>query len=150
MDESQRKEVTTIQTSAPEQVIKTTKIVPPTIKTEHPQRVFEKKKAIFRTHQIIWYILGAIEIILGFRMSLKALGADPMGGFTSMIYAISNIFALPFQGIIPSTVSGTSVIEWSTIIAAIVYLIIAYAIIYLLQMLKPVTPQEVSQNIDNV
>lgn len=149
MEETQ-KEVTTIQTSAPEQVIKTTKIVPPTVKTEHPQRVYEKKKAIFRTHQIIWYILGAIEVLLGFRMSLKALGADPMGGFTSAVYAISNLFALPFQGIIPTTISGSSVIEWSTIIAAIVYLVIAYAIIYLLQMIKPVTPQEVSQNVDNV
>lgn len=149
MEEVQKQEVTTVETATPQQVIKTTTTVPPAIKTEHPQKVFQKKKAIFRIHQVIWYILAVIEILLGFRMSLKALGADPTSGFTNAVYAFSNLFALPFRGILPTSVSGASVIEWSTIVAAIVYLVIAYGIVYLIQMLKPVSPEEVSQNVDN-
>jgi len=149
MEEVEKQEVTTIETASPAQVIKTTTTVPPAIKTEHPQQVFQKKKAIFRTHQIIWYVLAVIEVLLGFRMSLKALGADPTSGFTNAVYAFSNLFALPFRNILPASVSGNSVIEWSTMIAGIVYLVIAYGIIHLILMLKPVTPQEVSQNIDN-
>lgn len=151
MEEIQKQEITTVQTAAPQQqVIKTTTTVPPVIKTEHPQQVFQKKKAIFRTHQIIWYLLAVIEVLLGFRMSLKALGADPTSGFTNAVYAFSNLFALPFRNILPASVSGNSVIEWSTIIAGIVYLIIAYGIVHLILMLKPLTPQEVSQNVDSV
>ncbi len=150
MEEIQKQEITTVETAAPTQVVKTTTTVPPVIKTEHPQQVFQKKKAIFRIHQIIWYILAVIEVLLGFRMSLKALGADPTSGFTNAVYAISNLFALPFRNILPASVSGNSVIEWSTMIAGIVYLVIAYGIIHLILMLKPVTPQEVSQNVDSV
>lgn len=149
MEEVEKQEVTTIETASPAQVVKTTTTVPPVIKTEHPQQVFQKKKAIFRTHQIIWYLLAVIEVLLGFRMSLKALGADPTSGFTNAVYAFSNLFALPFRNILPASVSGNSVIEWSTIIAGIVYLVIAYGIIHLILMLKPVTPQEVSQNVDS-
>lgn len=144
-------ETTTVQEVQPEQVTRTTtQVVPPPVKTEHPQKVFEKKKVIFRTHQIIWYILAVIEVLLGFRMALMALGANPASGFTNFIYAISNPLALPFRGILPINVTGSSTFEWTTIIAAIVYAVIAYGIVYLIQMLKPVTPHEVSQAVDSV
>ena len=145
-------EVTTVSTSKPQaqQVVKTTKtVVPPAIKTEPPQEVYETKKVIFRTYQVIWYILAVIEILLGFRMTLKALGASQLSGFTSLIYALSDPLALPFSGILRSTVSDTSTLEWSTVIAAIVYAFIAYGIVYLMQMIKPVTPHEVEQKVDN-
>lgn len=151
MDErTQKQEVTTVSTNAPEQVVtRTTTVQPPRIRTEHPQKVFEKKKAIFRSHQIIWYILAIIEVLLGFRMVLQVLGANPTSGFTNLVYALSGPFALPFRGILPLNASGGSIFEWSTIIAAIVYLVVAYGIIYLLQILKPVTPGEVEQSVDN-
>jgi hypothetical protein len=148
MDETtQTQEVTTV--SQPTQVVKTSKVVNPPIRTEHPQRVFEKKKAIFRTYQVIWYILAVIEILLAFRVFLKAFGANPFSGFTNLIYALSDPLALPFSGILRTSVSGNSVFEWSTMIAAAVYALIAYGIVYLLQMIKPVTPSEVTENVDN-
>lgn len=149
--QTETQEVTTVSSSTPEQVVKTTtKVVPPPIKTEHPQRVFEKKRTIFRTYQIIWYVLGVVEVLLGFRMTLKALGANPISGFANLIYAVSDPLILPFSGIIRTPASETSsVFEWSTIIAAIVYALIAYGIIYFIQMMKPVTPDEVEQNVDN-
>ncbi len=148
--QTEKQEVTTVSTAAPEKIVRTTTTVtPPVIQTEHPQKVFEKKKTLFRTYQIIWYILGVIEILLAFRMVLKALGANPLSGFTNLVYALSNPLALPFSGILPVGVNGTSVLEWSTIIAAIVYAIIAYGLFYLIQMIKPVTPDEVEQTVDN-
>ena len=130
-------------------VVTTVKQVDPVVRTEHPQKVFEKKKTIFRTHQIIWYVLGVIEIMLGFRMTLKALGANPLSGFTSLIYAVSDPLALPFQGILGTSFTQGSVFEWSTLIAAVVYLLIAVGIIQLAQILKPVTPREVEETVDN-
>lgn len=147
---TETQEVTTVSTATPEKVVKTTTTVtPPLIKTEHPQKVFEKKKTLFRTYQIIWYLLAVIEILLAFRMVLKALGANPLSGFTNLVYTLSNPLALPFSGILQVSASGTSVLEWSTIIAAIVYAIIAYGLFYLMQMLKPITPDEVEQKVDN-
>ena len=133
-------EVTTVSTSRPEEK---------QVKTEHPQRVFEKKKAIFRTYQVVWYILAVVEVLLAFRVALKALGANPLSGFTSLVYAASNPFALPFSGILQVSVYGASVIEWSTLIAALVYAIIAYGLVYLMQIVKPVMPDEVEQKVDN-
>lgn len=129
-----------------EEVVSVGKIttrVEPAVKGEAPQKVFDKKKTIFRFNQIIWYILGLIEVILGFRMSLKALGANPFSGFTSLIYAISDPLALPFQGILRTSVTQGAVFEWSTIIAAIVYLCIAWGLVYLLDLIYPITPKDV-------
>jgi len=147
MTETQTEEITTV--SQPTKVVKTTKEATPPVRTEPPQRVFEKKKAIFRTYQIVWYILAVIEIFLGFRMTLKAFGANPFSGFTNLIYTASTPLAYPFSGILPTYVSGNSVFEWSTLIAGIVYALIAYGIVYLLQIMKPVTPNEVTENVDN-
>jgi uncharacterized protein YggT (Ycf19 family) len=131
-------------------VHKTTVVTPhPGIKTEHPQVAYNKKHAIFRAYQIIWYILGLIEVLLGFRMALKALAANPASGFASLIYTLSDPLALPFQGILRTTVTNGSIFEWSTIIAALVYALIAYGIIYMMQMVKPVGPEEVETTVDN-
>ncbi len=140
---------TIVEKSQPQQVVKTTTRVSPQVQTEHPQKVYEKKKAIFRSYQVIWYILSVIEILLGFRITLKALGANPFSGFVNLIYSISDPLALPFSGILKSTMGSTSVIEWSTIIAALVYLLIAFGLANLLQFIKPVSPEEISQTVDN-
>jgi hypothetical protein len=149
-EEIKTQEVTTVSTTAPEEIVKTTtKVIPPAVHLEHPQQVYEKKKVIFRTYQIIWYILGVIEIMLGFRMALKALGADSTSGFVSLIYTLSDPLALPFQGVLKISVSGASVFEWSTLIAAFVYALVAYGLVYLMQLMKPVSPSEVEHTVDN-
>ena len=123
---------------------------PPSVQTEHPQKVYEKKKTIFRTYQVIWYILGVIEILLTFRVVLKMLGANISSPFVSLIYVITDPLAAPFRGIFGiSAVTEGSVLEWSTFVAMIVYALVAYAIIQIMQLVKPTTPQEVSQKVDN-
>lgn len=141
-------ETTVVETEQPK-VIKTTTVAKPPIRTEHPQVVYQKKKAIFRTYQIIWYVLGVIEVLLVFRFALRAFGANPGSGFAYLIYLISNPLAVPFQGILPPAITEGSVFEWTTIIAGIVYAIIAAGIVQLLQLFKPTNPQEVSEAVDN-
>lgn len=113
----------------------------PAIATGSPQKTYDTKKAIFRTYQVIWYILGVIEVVLAFRVLLKLLGASTLSGFTNFIYAVSDPFALPFAGIL-----GVSA---STLIAMAVYAIVAYGLVALFQLVKPTNPQEVNQTIDN-
>lgn len=144
-EEVTQEEVTTVENQAPVQVVrKTTTQAEPQAKGEHPQKVFDKKKTIFRFNQIIWYVLGLLETLLLFRIILKALGANPTSGFASLIYSITYPLAGPFTGILGSPViSGTAVIEWSTIIAAIVYLVVAWGLVYLVDLIYPITPKDV-------
>src|SRR3990172_8235132 len=111
--------------------------------TESPQKSYQKKKVIFRTYQVIWYILGVIEVLLAFRVLLKLLNANSASGFVSFIYALSSVFAQPFAGILKITASSGIVLEWSTLIAMAVYAVLAYGIVMLLQLIKPTTPEEV-------
>ncbi len=116
---------------------------------DSPQKTYQTKKAIFRSYQIIWYILGVVEVLLAFRVLLKLLGANAFSGFTSFIYSISGPFALPFAGILGTTVSSALVFEWSTLIAMAVYFIVAYGIVDLFQLVKPTNPEEVDKTVDN-
>jgi len=152
MEEEHEVEKTTeVVSTEPEHVVKTTRRVvkQPAIKTEHPQTVYAKKKTIFRYYQLIWYIIGVIEVLLIFRFLLKMVGANSTTGFTYFIYTVSQPFAGPFLGVVSPSVSGTSVMEWSTIIAMLVYVVIAYGVIYLFQLVKPVTPEEVEETVDS-
>jgi hypothetical protein len=150
MEETEK--VTTVSQSSPAQVTQTTKTVAtPPIQTEHPQKAYEKKRTIFRTYQIIWYILGVIEVLLAFRVALKMLGANINSPFVSLIYIITDPLALPFSGIFGVTgIAGGSYLEWSTLVAMIVYLVIAYGLVQLMQLMKPVTPQEVDRKVEDV
>lgn len=147
MDQEIIKEEVTTTELEPQQVVKTTKKVVPPIHTEHPQKVFEKKKKIFRVNQVVWYILVFIEVLLIFRAIFKAIGANPGSGFVNLIYSVTDAMVIPFQGIIPSAVSGNSVIEWAALIAGVVFALIAWGLVYLLQFVKPVTPHEVEEEV---
>jgi len=136
-------EVTTIETESPQVIKKTTKQAEPQAKGEAPQKVYEKKKTIFRFNQIIWYILGFIEVLLVFRAVLKALGANPFAGFANLIYSVTTPLVAPFTGILGVSATGNSMIEWSTIIAAIVYVCVAWGLAYLLNLIYPISPKDV-------
>lgn len=139
-----QEEITTIQDQTPQQVVKkTTRQVEPQAKGEAPQKVFDKKKSLVRYSQVIWYILGFIEVLLAFRIVLKMLGANPSIGFTNFIYTITSPFTSPFNGVLGPSITGSSMIEWSTIFAAIVYLCVAWGLIYLLDLVYPITPNDV-------
>lgn len=142
--------ITTVSQSTPVEVTQTTKTVTPVpVKTESPQTVYDKKKTIFRTYQVIWYILGVIEILLVFRLILKMLGANTNSSFANLLYMVSNPFALPFNGIFGVSVSQQgALLEWSTLVAMAVYLLVAYGLIQLMQLIKPTNPQEVERKVD--
>ncbi|HEY4493960.1 MAG TPA: YggT family protein [Candidatus Paceibacterota bacterium] len=99
-------------------------------------------KPIYHGTQIVWYILGILEALLMFRFVLKLLGANPNAGFSNFIYDITYIFAAPFLNVFRITRVEGSIFEWTTLLAMLVYYLLAYAIIKLFLMGKTVsTPQ---------
>ncbi len=105
-------------------------------------------KPLYRGTQIVWYILGIIEILLAFRFILKLLGASPSAGFSNFIYSVSYIFAAPFLAVFKKTQVIGSTIEWSTILAILVYWIIAMGIIKFFLMSKTVSTPEAAAKMD--
>jgi hypothetical protein len=105
-------------------------------------------KPIYRGTQIVWYILGLLEVLLAFRFALKLLGANPAAGFTSFIYAVTYIFAAPFLTVFRVTYVEGSIFEWTTLLAMLVYLIIAAGISKLLLMGKTVSTPEAAQRLN--
>ncbi|MFZ2026669.1 MAG: hypothetical protein WAV30_05265 [Microgenomates group bacterium] len=139
-----QEEVTIVENQTPVKVVKKTiKQTEPEVVGEAPQKVYEKKKTILRSNQIIWYILGFIEVLLTFRLFLKMIGANQYVGFTSLIYSITAPLALPFSGVVGISATGSSILEWSTIIAGIVYLCVAWGLVYLLEIVYPITPRDI-------
>lgn len=99
-------------------------------------------KPLYRGTQVVWYILGLIEVLLAFRFVLKFLAANADAGFTSFIYGVTYIFAAPFLSVFRITQISGSVFEWTTILAMLVYLVVAYGIVKLLLMGKTVSTPE--------
>ncbi len=106
-------------------------------------------KPLYRGTQIVWYILGLVEILLAFRFVLKLLAANPYAGFTSFIYSVTYIFSAPFLTVFHMTQVAGSIFEWTTLLAMFVYLIVAYGIIKLLLISKTVSTPEAAAKLKN-
>ena len=89
---------------------------------------------------VIYYLLGALEILLTFRFVFKLTGASMASPFVSFIYTLTSIFILPFEGIfrkgVAQGIETAAVFEPSTIVAIIVYAIIAWGLVKLVDMMS--------------
>ena len=87
---------------------------------------------------LIYYIFGALEILLSFRLVLKMMGASITSTFVAFIYGLTGLFILPFEGIfrrgVTQGLETASVLEPATIIAMIVYIIMAWGIVKLIKI----------------
>jgi len=89
---------------------------------------------------LIYFLLGTLEILLGFRLVLKLTGASVASAFVGLIYGLTGIFILPFEGIFrkgfAQGVETTSVLEPATLVALIVYAVLALGIVKLLRIIS--------------
>ncbi len=94
----------------------------------------------FTTRRAVYYILGVLEVLLAFRLIFKLLGANPGSGFVAGIYSISQVFLAPFHAIFRTATSQgietKAVLEPGTIIAMVVYALIAWGIVKLITIIR--------------
>ncbi|MCU0652802.1 MAG: YggT family protein [Candidatus Pacebacteria bacterium] len=105
-------------------------------------------KPIYRATQIIWYVLYYIEAILVLRFFLKLLASNPQSGFTAFIYAMTGFLVSPFLSAFGVTQVMGSIFEWTTLLAMLVYWILAYAIVKLLLIGKTVSTPEAAAKLN--
>lgn len=107
-----------------------------------------RTKPLYRGTQIVWYILGIVEILLAFRFLLKLFAANPTAGFSSFIYGVTYIFAAPFLNVFRITRVEGSIFEWTTLLAMAVYWLVAWGIIRIFIMSKAVSTPEAAVKLE--
>jgi len=98
------------------------------IKTTQRDSGQEQRLFAFKASQWIWLGLGIVEVLIGLRVVLKLIAANPESPFAAFIYNASAIFLFPFAGLLGTPASGGMVLELSSIIAMLVYALLAWGI----------------------
>ncbi len=92
-----------------------------------------------RIAAVVWTITGFVEIVVGLRVLFKFLGANEGNGFVNFIYNVSGVFVNPFQGMVDNVTSGSSILEVNSLIAMLLFVLIAWGVMKLVWLLLTVT-----------
>jgi len=91
------------------------------------------------TTNLVWYVVGVVEVLIGLRFVLKLFGANPNSGFVDFVYTLTGILTAPFDNIFGVTTAKSgdvvrSVFEPSILVAALVYALIGWGVVKLLNL----------------
>jgi len=89
----------------------------------------ERRLSLALVTQIIWAILGLLEVLLGLRFVLKLIAANPDSGFAALIYGITKPFLAPFTALVGTPQSGGMILEVTTLIAMAVYALFFWGVV---------------------
>ncbi len=106
----------------------------------------EKAEGSETVAYLIYFIFGIIEVLLAFRFVLKMTGANPRSGFVQFVYSITQLLILPFEGIfrrgVTQGVEVAAIFEPATLVAIVVYAVVAWGIMHLIAIMSGQPPQE--------
>jgi len=89
-----------------------------------------RSSAVKRILIIIFFLFGVLELLLAIRVILYLIGAKPFSGFASFINTLSGPSVEFFANLVHNpTVGATGVLEVTTLIAMIVYAILALSVV---------------------
>ena len=89
----------------------------------------EYRETIYKVSQIIWLLFGGLEALIGIRVILLLIGANPANGFTAFVYQLTQLFLWPFQSLIANPAFQNMTLEVTSIIAMIVYALLGWLIV---------------------
>jgi len=88
----------------------------------------ERRMVAHRVSQLVYWIFGLVEGLILIRFVLKLLGANPNAGFAEFIYGITYPLVLPFVGLFGTPQAQGSVLELHSLVALVVYALVAWLI----------------------
>lgn len=88
----------------------------------------ERRNKIFKINSVIWLVVGILEFIIGLRFLLLLLAANPDNAFAEFIYNLSEVFVWPFLGLFEAPTADGSVLEFSSLVAMLIYLALGWGI----------------------
>jgi uncharacterized protein YggT (Ycf19 family) len=90
--------------------------------------------AYYRVIQVVWWVVGVIDTLIAIRFLLRLFGANP-APFVRFIYDLTWPLVAPFHGIFNTAQVDRSVLEPESIVAIIVYLLLAWGVVSLIRIL---------------
>lgn len=88
----------------------------------------EQRATTFKITQVIWLLLGILEALIALRVVFKLVGVNAGNSFATLLYGITGFFIAPFASLAGAPSAGNVVLEVSSLIAMLVYLLIAWAL----------------------
>ena len=107
---------------------------------EQQSRVVEdvgaaQRQTLSRITQILWLAAGGLESLIGLRVFLRLIGANPESPFARLVYDLTELFLWPFRGLTVTPSAGRMVLDIPAIIGMFVYAVLAYIFIKLIWVL---------------
>lgn len=100
------------------------------------ERELSQRQIVLRkATKLIWWYTGIVEGLLGLRVVLRMMAANPGNPFADFVYTLSSVFLWPFSTLTNNPSSGGVVLEVSSLVAMIVYLLLAWVFVELLWLL---------------
>jgi hypothetical protein len=91
-----------------------------------PER--ERRIFTFKATQLVWLFFGILEALIALRIGLKLIGANQASPIAAFIYGVTSLFLFPFTGLTGTPAAGGMVLEISSVIAMVVYALIAWGL----------------------
>ncbi len=105
------------------------------VNTTHHESGQAERATTFKATQIIWLVMGILEVVLGLRFLFKLIGVNAANTFATFLYNLTGIFVAPFASLTGAPAAGGMVFEFSTIIAMIVYALVGWGLVRLINVL---------------
>ena len=84
---------------------------------------------------LIGFLFTVVEGLIGLRVVLKLIDANSQNAFASFVYKLTALFVAPFAGLVGNPAVGGNVLEITSLVALIVYVLIAAVLIRLVWLL---------------
>jgi len=112
-----------------------------------------KRQTLQRVSALVGFFFSVLEGLIGLRILFKLMDVNPNNAFASAVYNFTGLFVAPFNSLMGNpAAAGGRVLEITSIIAIIVYALVAWAVIRLLWLVfyqpsaRSVTTYEVDQS----
>lgn len=105
------------------------------IEAEESRAARGQNLAQFKLSQLVIWVFGVLEGLLGLRVMLRLLAANPENPVAAFIYRVTSLFIAPFRGLTLQPAAGEFVLEVPTVIAMAVYAILAWALVRAIRIL---------------
>lgn len=97
-------------------------------------KAFERQLMTVRLTRFISLAFGALESLIGLRVVLKLLAANPSNPFAYFIYQLTDLFLKPFAGLVSNPASGGMVLELTSMIGMLAYGLMGLGFIQLVRL----------------
>jgi hypothetical protein len=87
--------------------------------------------------RLVYFVFGVIEVFIAVRFVLELLGANAASGFVRFVYAVSDIFMMPFNAIFHAQRVSGFYFDVSALVAILVYALVAWGLVALIRVVSP-------------